>query len=273
MEHASLLREVLERTGLIATLLALIVALEVRTRCGDYSLKSRLRGVAIHLTATMAGAVTAWFLKGVWQSVGRPPLFTVPLGHWLHWAGPFGILLSAFIALLVTDFFGYWYHRIQHTLLWPVHAVHHSVEELHSASSYGHFSDELFRFIFMAIPMSLMPVDAADLPILGLLITVSQFYIHSPTKLHFGPLRRVFTDNRYHRIHHSLEPRHFNRNFGTTFTVWDQVFGTAYFPQPDEWPDTGLDDMREPRTLWEWATFPIRFLRRADAAGPVREAC
>jgi sterol desaturase/sphingolipid hydroxylase (fatty acid hydroxylase superfamily) len=223
--------------------------------------------VGFHLTATTAGASTSWLLKGLWTSLGFRPLFAVPVDRWFHWAGPIGILIAAFIALLVTDFFGYWYHRIQHVLLWPVHAVHHSVEELHSASSYGHFSDELFRFIFMAIPMSLMPVAGADLPILALLITLSQFYIHSPTRLHFGPLRRVLTDNRYHRIHHSLEPRHFNRNYGTTFTVWDQVFGTAYFPRPEEWPDTGLAEMPEPRTLREWADFPLRFMRRERVAG------
>jgi len=266
MELSSLAREVLERVLLIGTLLALIVTLEVRSGCGDYSLKSRLRGVGFHLTATATGGATAWLLKRLWSAYGVPSLFVVPVERWFHWAGPVGIGISAVVALLVTDFFGYWYHRIQHLLLWPVHAVHHSVENLHSASSYGHFSDELFRYIFMAIPMSLMPVAGADLPIVAMLITVSQFYIHSPTKWHFGPLRYVLTDNRYHRIHHSLEPRHFDRNFGTTFTIWDQLFGTAYFPKPGEWPDTGLADMPEPRTLREWVDLPLRFMRRGRGA-------
>ena len=64
-----------------------------------------------------------------------------------------------------------------------------------------------------------------------------------------GDLGRVIADNRFHRIHHSVEPDHFDKNFGAGTSLWDQLFGTAYFPKENEWPATGLPDQREVRTL------------------------
>ena len=42
----------------------------------------------------------------------------------------------------------------------------------------------------------------------GVLLLLT-YYIHSPIDVHFGRLRKVLVDNRFHRIHHSIEPRHF----------------------------------------------------------------
>lgn len=49
------------------------------------------------------------------------------------------------------------------------------------------------------------------------------FYIHSPVDVHFWPMRKVLVDNRFHRIHHSLEPRHSIRTSGSA-----SASGTAY---------------------------------------------
>ncbi len=48
-----------------------------------------------------------------------------------------------------------------------------------------------------------------------------------------------------HRVHHSLEPQHGDRNFGVIFTIWDRMFGTLY-ANYDEYPDTGVLDDRFP---------------------------
>ena len=65
-------------------------------------------------------------------------------------------------------------------------------------------------------------------------------------------------DNQFHRIHHSLEERHFNRNFGTITPLWDVLFGTACFPKAGEWPKVGLADVPEPKTLREYLLMPFR---------------
>jgi sterol desaturase/sphingolipid hydroxylase (fatty acid hydroxylase superfamily) len=45
----------------------------------------------------------------------------------------------------------------------------------------------------------------------------------------FGDLvRYVLVTPQFHRVHHSIEPRHRDRNFGLTFSIWDHLFGTQY---------------------------------------------
>jgi hypothetical protein len=83
--------------------------------------------------------------------------------------------------------------------------------------------------------------------------------------MNLGPLGRYFMDNRLHRIHHSIEPQHFDKNFGLFTTLWDSLFGTAYFPARDEWPDTGVPDFPEPASMTEFLFSPFTYRRRPVA--------
>lgn len=112
----------------------------------------------------------------------------------------------------------------------------------------------------LTLPTSLIVADVGQaLPYANLLLWLHIVWIHSPTRFHFGPLRALFADNRFHRIHHSLEERHFDRNFGAFTTLWDRLFGTAYFPEADEWPAVGLAEVGEPADLREWLDLPARY--------------
>jgi len=46
-----------------------------------------------------------------------------------------------------------------------------------------------------------------------------------------GLAGRVFISPAHHQVHHSADPRHFNRNFGSCLALWDWMFGTLYVPQ------------------------------------------
>jgi sterol desaturase/sphingolipid hydroxylase (fatty acid hydroxylase superfamily) len=110
--------------------------------------------------------------------------------------------------------------------------------------------------------MSLIRIDGPATPVaVGFVLNLLTYYIHSPVDVHFGPLRKVLVDNRFHRIHHSVEPRHFDKNFGVCFSIWDRWFGTAYDPAPDEWPQVGLAGVDPPRTIRDYLLLPFRFAR------------
>ena len=64
---------------------------------------------------------------------------------------------------------------------------------------------------------------------------------HSNIRTNLGWLRYIFVTPQSHRVHHSIEPRHHDTNFGLTFSLWDQLFGTQYRGY-DEYPATGIDD-------------------------------
>jgi sterol desaturase/sphingolipid hydroxylase (fatty acid hydroxylase superfamily) len=58
---------------------------------------------------------------------------------------------------------------------------------------------------------------------------------HSPFWLSFGPtVERWAVSPAMHHIHHSADPRHWDRNFGTSLAIWDRLAGTLYIPNGKE---------------------------------------
>src|SRR5207237_1101548 len=95
--------------------------------------------------------------------------------------------------------------------------------------------------------------------IVGALTWLQVVFLHSPTTLNFGSFGAVVADNRFHRIHHSLERDHFDKNFAITFSFWDRLFGTAHTPAKEEWPAVGLAQIAQPQTVREWLNLPVRY--------------
>jgi sterol desaturase/sphingolipid hydroxylase (fatty acid hydroxylase superfamily) len=246
--------------AITSVILGALVLLEIALPRQSYSLRSRLRGVLFWTVYIPTSAVVVSGLADLWTGLGVKPLVTLAFTQWFAWAGVFKGVLAALAVILVIDFVGYWFHRIQHRALWRFHAVHHAIEEMHAVGSYDHPADIIFGFALVAVPLSLIPFGPGDQPVvLQLLLALQLKFIHSPVRLNFGPLRHVFVDNNYHRIHHSAEPQHVGTNYGTITSVWDRVFGTAYFPAKEEWPQTGLAEVGEPRSLRAFLDLPFRF--------------
>jgi len=168
------------------------------------------------------------------------------------------------VGFLVYDFLYYWFHRILHnvTVLWRVHSVHHSIEELNAVNDYHHWLEDALRVPLILVPISLLVrVDATVLIICIMILRFMGQMTHANSKICYGFLRYVIAEPRFHRIHHSLEERHFEKNFAFMFPMWDVIFGTAYFPGRDEYPKTGLADQREPRSVLSYVINPFKSRR------------
>lgn len=214
--------------------------------------RMRLAERAGGLIFLLAGAMVAAAAAVAAASL-RPVLGIHPVALHTTAGGP---LLAAVCLALWVDFQFYVSHRIEHRFLWRFHQVHHSIRHLSAANSYHHWTEPLW---LATIGLPLLFVDVAIGPTLGLLtllFRVQQFYIHSSTRPHFGPLRRLLIDNRYHRIHHSVEPAHHHKNFGAMTPLWDWLFGTMYQPAAHEWPAVGLADVTPPDSLADWLKIP-----------------
>ena len=247
----------------------ILFALELAIGWNRYSLKSRLRGAffwVVYIAITVA-LLTAFNV--LWGKLGVKPLVVISVGEWFASDNKIltviGWVAAPVVALAVSDFFYYWFHRAQHTwaFLWVFHAEHHAIREMSAWNSNHHFTEELLRIPFIVIPMSfLVQMDPGFAPpIVWLLLGVHGQFIHSHTRLSFGPLRYVVADNHFHRIHHSVERPHWNRNFGSFTSIWDTLFRTAYFPKRQEWPDTGIDEHDEAQNLREFMFRPFQKLR------------
>lgn len=225
------------------------------------SLRARLQSGVFWITWLIAATIAIMPARLLVDLLDIEPILPVLAPAFL--TGWVGALVAAVAAAFVGDFFQYWSHRAFHQVrfLWRFHAMHHSVRNLHAAGAYHHFGEVVLSVFLYGLPLSLLTRDPFAIPVLVFILGVHGNYLHAATRLHFGPFNRVLMDNRLHRIHHSLDPGHFDKNFGNFSPVWDVIFRTAYFPKPKEWPDTGLEDQPEPDSIVEFLVQPFRATR------------
>ncbi|WFU06950.1 sterol desaturase family protein (plasmid) [Rhizobium sp. CB3171] len=266
---------------LVAIFATTCVVLEVIFPAYRYSFASYVRGVRNWVIRIGCGAVI-WHLYAVGlKLLGIKPLLTVDFGALLHSNNPIvntGLaVLSGVLVAIAGDFFYYWMHRAQHAVpfLWRLHATHHSIRELTAWNCNHHLTEPFVYALFVTLPLTLINFESGVVPVVAMtLITFQAHLSHSSTRVNLGPLRYIIGDNKFHRIHHSMEPHHRHRNYGFFTTVWDTVFRTAYWPKKEEWPQVGLRDQPEPLTVRDYFMFPFDKRRwiRAKVGRPGVEA-
>jgi sterol desaturase/sphingolipid hydroxylase (fatty acid hydroxylase superfamily) len=143
------------------------------------------------------------------------------------------------LALLLIDFTIYWIHRAQHRfeVMWRTHKWHHSVEHMYWFAGFrtSFLHSLIYNIPQVLVPMQLFhlsPLEAGFGYSLGLFI---QFWEHTNVRANIGFLKYIFITPQYHRVHHSAT-RHQGMNLGTTFSMWDRMFGT--FVDPDTMPES-----------------------------------
>lgn len=184
------------------------------------------------------------------------------------------------LTMLVQDFFGYWNHRAQHKsmFLWQHHKLHHSDRHFDIWTTYvNNWMEIVIGTVLVGVPLSLfVKLDQFDglsggiwllsLVFLRRLIT---HFNHWNVGVNWGWVNLLVSTPQVHRIHHSLEERHFDKNFAF-FPIWDMLFGTYHRPRRDEFPLTGVADEPGISSIWESQIFTVRemwrFLRNKIAA-------
>jgi len=170
------------------------------------------------------------------------------MASWRLGFGPATVVL-AFVAC---DLSYYWEHRCAHRvkLLWRLyHAVHHSSPACTVATAYR------VSFLNQSLsPAFYLPWVLLGFPpilVLGFQLTCFHYQAWLHTEA-IGPIRALdpwLNTPANHRIHHSKNARHRDRNLGAILMIWDRLFAT-YAP-----PETGLvygiADESPPRRWWE----------------------
>ena len=153
------------------------------------------------------------------------------------WPRDINLLLQLAMALLITEFGRYWWHRATHKipLLWRFHAIHHSSERLYwlNAGRFHPVDTAIAVFISVGILM-LLGAGPEVIFIMSIWIAVHGLYQHCNVNLRLGPLNYIFSMAELHRWHHSLSIEKANHNYGSNIILWDIVFGTFYWPKGQE---------------------------------------
>lgn len=137
--------------------------------------------------------------------------------------------LQVAIFFLINDFLFWFSHMTRHKVrfLWYFHAIHHSQEHLNAMTTYrGHYFDGVASDIIKTLPYLIL---GGTLPSFALYLVLNNFwgyFIHSNVRTNLGPLKYILVSPQFHRVHHSVEPEHFDRNYGERLILWDWLFGT-----------------------------------------------
>jgi sterol desaturase/sphingolipid hydroxylase (fatty acid hydroxylase superfamily) len=193
-------------------------------------------------------AMAAFYLDGH-GPIARLPLWLQAIGY-----------------LVLTDFVLYWIHRAFHRgFAWKYHAVHHASKDLEWISA--------ARFHPLNLALGTAAVDVAALlagvsPNIFLYVgpfsILTSGMVHANLNWTFGPLRYVLVSPVFHRWHHSAEVQ--DRNFASTFSLWDWLFGTYYLPAGKMPKAYGIEDDAMPEGFLPQMLYPLR----SPATGDMR---
>lgn len=164
---------------------------------------------------------------------------------------------------------GYWFHHwLCHRvpLLWEFHKAHHTAHVLTPLTNFRvHPVDSWFFANILALSTAIASgfgnylfgetayqYALSDTNIILVLFTHAYVHLqhtHMWISLH-GVLGRIFVLPAHHQVHHSGNPKHFNKNFGSCLALWDWMFGTLYVPQKEREPLTfGFADHPDAHTV------------------------
>jgi sterol desaturase/sphingolipid hydroxylase (fatty acid hydroxylase superfamily) len=172
----------------------------------------------------------------------------------------FGSMALVIVYALYIDCAKYWMHRLSHMipLLWAMHSFHHSAECLTMATGVRHHWAEkiaLAPLLFLTFMVFQVPAHILALSIL--LMKIPDGTQHLNYKIAWHRAGIWVNTPLWHRIHHSVEPKHYDKNFSSAFPIMDVIFGTAHRPASDEYPETGLRPRKNPN-LREGIMWPFR---------------
>ena len=213
-----------------------------------------------HWYAVLFGGLVGWVAAR--SNDGLAALSLLPERGWLA-ERPFALQLLVY--LLVSDFLQWCVHNLLHRvpLLWRFHKVHHSVKEMDWAANFRfHWVEVVVYRSLLYVPLLWLGGDGGPLFAAAVFATAWGHFNHSNVRVELGWLGFVFNSPRMHMWHHDASDEGgTSKNYGIVLSLWDWLFGTAYWPReraPVALGYPGDDDM--PADLPRQLVFPL--LRR-----------
>ena len=197
-----------------------------------------------YLTDLTSALVNGPGLSGLTKLAAYGALQLVPAwGHTFSgwsWGAQFALFF------IVDDFCRYWLHRWYHKFewLWRIHRVHHTVTEMDSVSLLRiHVLEGAAKNFFIALPFQTLGLDSTVIAVYLAFDLIKGFWHHANFKTYIGPLNYLFVSAELHWWHHAADGPGSRSNYGSKISLWDWLFGTAYWPR-GQWPDViGVREM------------------------------
>lgn len=161
-----------------------------------------------------------------------------PVQYHFDWSGfqfikSWSLTEQVLFFLVTHDLYIYLFHRLQHAskILWRTHEAHHSGKEIDFlAGSRSHVFEIIINQTIEFLPIVVLGANPDVVPIKALLDAMFGMFIHANVNVRFGKLKYFLNTPELHLWHHANYREVFHANFATKFSLWDYLFGTAYFP-------------------------------------------
>jgi alkylglycerol monooxygenase len=214
-----------------------------------YRLGDAVSSIGLGMLSQVSAVFTRLFRIGIYTAIYSSVALYPDPDFWNTWYG-------WLIALVFYDFCYYWLHRAGHesAVFWAAHVVHHQSQDYNLSTALRQTSSgALLGWIFY-VPMALAGVPPLIFGIVALIDLLYQFWVHTEHVPRLGWFDRWFCSPSNHRVHHAVNERYLDKNYGGILIVWDRIFGS--FREEDEKCVYGT---RAPLNSWDplWANAEV----------------
>lgn len=222
-----------------------------------YRLNDAVSSISLGMLSQVSAVFTSLLRIGIYTAIYSSVALYPNPEFWNTWYG-------WLIALVFYDFCYYWLHRAGHesALFWAAHVVHHQSQDYNLSTALRQTSSgALFGWIFY-VPMAVAGVPPLIFGIVALVDLLYQFWVHTEHVPKLGWFDRWFCSPSNHRVHHAVNERYLDKNYGGILIVWDRLFGS--FKEEDEKCVYGT---RSPLNSWDplWANAEVYWALGKDS--------
>jgi sterol desaturase/sphingolipid hydroxylase (fatty acid hydroxylase superfamily) len=232
-------------TPVFLGLIGIEILIGLRRGNDTYRLNDALNSIGLGIMSQLAGVFSKLMTVGIYTVVfDRVALRPLPGSAVWVWAA----------ALVLYDFSYYWYHRLGHTVavLWAAHVVHHQSEDYNLSTALRQTSSGWIAGWLFYLPMAVLGFPPAVFGAVALIDLLYQYWVHTQQIGKLGWFDRWFCAPSNHRVHHAVNDKYLDRNYGGIFIVWDRLFGS--FQEEDD-RERCIYGTRSPLRSWNplWA--------------------
>jgi len=236
-------------TPVFLALIAIEYAVGVRRGRNTYRLNDALSSIGLGMMSQLGGVFTKAFTVGI---------YALAYDHLALWQLPASAPWVWIAALVGYDFCYYWLHRAGHrsALFWAAHVVHHQSEDYNLSTALRQTSSGFLLGWLFYLPLAVLGVPPLVFAAVALIDLLYQFWVHTQQIGRLGWFDRWFCAPSNHRVHHAVNDRYIDRNYGGIFIVWDRLFG-SFQPELDDEPC--VYGTRKPLRSWNplWANLEV----------------
>jgi alkylglycerol monooxygenase len=222
-----------------------------------YRLDDAINSINLGMLSQISAVFTRLLRVGIYTAVYASVALLPNEAFWTTWYG-------WLIALVFYDFCYYWLHRAGHecAVFWAAHVVHHQSQDYNLSTALRQTSSgALLGWIFY-LPMAAAGVPPLVFATVSLIDLLYQYWVHTEHIGKLGWFDRWFCSPSNHRVHHSVNQRYLDRNYGGILIVWDRMFGSF---QEEDGPC--VYGTRSPLDSWDplWANAEVYWALLKDS--------